>query len=85
MRDVMNSPIFLRLGRRMRGPAGTPVGQLRRINISDVVAYNADSRYASIVAGISDHNVEDVRLSNIRIIYRGGGQKRDGRRAASGT
>src|SRR5207248_7999744 len=40
MRDVVNSPIFLRLGRRMRAPAGTPVGQLRRVNISNVVAYN---------------------------------------------
>src|SRR5688500_17370326 len=30
MRDVSNAPIFLRLGRRMRGPAGTPVGALRR-------------------------------------------------------
>jgi polygalacturonase len=75
MRDVVNSPIFLRLGRRMRGPEGTPVGKLRRINISNVVAYNADSRYASIVAGIPQNDIEDVRLSDIRIIYRGGGQK----------
>src|SRR3989440_4073639 len=75
MRDVVNSPIFLRLGRRMRGPAGTPVGQLRRVNINNVVAYNADARYASIIAGIPDHQIEDVALSNIRIFYRGGGKK----------
>lgn len=75
MRDVSNSPIFLRLGRRMRGPAGAPVGQLRRVNISNIVAYNADPRYASIVAGIPGHAIEDVRLSNIRIFYRGGGRK----------
>ena len=75
MREVTNSPIFLRLGRRMRGPAGTPVGSLRRVNISNVVAYNADARYASIIAGIPDHHVEDVKLSNIRIYYRGGGKK----------
>jgi len=75
MRDVMNSPIFLRLGRRMRGPEGTPIGQLRRINISNIVAYNADPRYASIIAGIPDHVIEDVTLSNIRIFYRGGGTK----------
>jgi len=75
MRDVMNSPIFLRLGRRMRGPQGTPVGQLRRINISNLVAYNADSRYAAIIAGIPGHDVEDVRLSNIRVVYRGGGRQ----------
>ena len=75
MRDVMNPPIFLRLGRRMRGPEGTPVGELRRVNISNLVAYNADSRYPSIIAGVPDHNIEDVTLSNIRIFYRGGGKK----------
>lgn len=75
MRDVVNSPVFLRLGRRMRGPAGTPVGKLRRINISNIIAYNADPRYASIIAGIPDHQIEDVTLSNVRIFYRGGGKK----------
>jgi polygalacturonase len=75
MRDVQNSPIFLRLGRRMRGPAGTPVGRLQRINISNVVVYNADPRYASIIAGLPGHDIEDVKLSNIRIYTQGGGTK----------
>jgi polygalacturonase len=75
MRDVTNSPIFMRLGRRMRGPAGAAVGQLRRVNISNIIAYNADARYASIISGIPDHPIEDVTLSNIRIVYRGGGKK----------
>jgi polygalacturonase len=75
MRDVTNSPIFMRLGRRMRGPAGMAVGELRRVNISNIIAYNADPRYASIIAGIPDHHIEDVKLSNIRIYYRGGGKK----------
>ncbi len=74
MRDVTNSPLFLRLGKRMRGPAGTGIGYLRRVNISNIVAYNADARYASIIAGIPEHHVEDVNLSNIRIYYRGGGK-----------
>jgi polygalacturonase len=73
MRDVVNSPIFLRLGSRMRGPAGTPIGQLRRVQISNVVVYNADPRYASIISGIPGHNIEDVKLSNIRIFNQGGG------------
>jgi polygalacturonase len=73
MRDVKNSPIFLRLGSRMRGPAGVAVGSLRRIQISNIVAYNADPRYASIISGIPGHPIEDVRLSNIRIYYAGGG------------
>jgi polygalacturonase len=73
MRDVVNSPIFLRLGSRMRGPAGTPIGQLRRVQISNVMVYNADPRYASIISGIPGHSIEDVKLSNIRIFYQGGG------------
>jgi polygalacturonase len=75
MRDVQNSPIFLRLGSRMRGPAGVPVGKLRRVQISNVTAYDADPRYASIISGTPGNEIEDVRLSNIRIYYRGGGTK----------
>jgi polygalacturonase len=75
MRDIANSPIFLRLGSRMRAPEGTPVGALRRINISNFVVYNADPRYGSIISGIPGHDIEDVKLSNIRIYYQGGGTK----------
>jgi hypothetical protein len=72
MRDVSNAPIFIRVGNRMRAPEGTRVGGVRRVNISNVVAYNADPRYGSIISGIPGHDVEDVKLSNIRILYRGG-------------
>ena len=73
MRDVVNSPIFLRLGRRMRGPAGAPVGKLRRVQINNLVAHNVEPRFASIISGVPGHRIEDVKLSNIRIIYKGGG------------
>jgi polygalacturonase len=72
MRDVSNAPIFIRLGSRMRAPEGTAIGSIRRVSISDVIVYDADPRYGSIVSGIPGHDVEDVRLNNIRIIYRGG-------------
>jgi hypothetical protein len=37
MRDISNSPIFLRLGARLRGPKETTKdGALRRVIISDV-------------------------------------------------
>ena len=70
MRDIINSPIFLRLGGRMRAPEGTAVGALRRINISNINVYNADSRFATLISGIPGHDIEDVRLSNISIWYR---------------
>lgn len=75
MRDVANCPIFLRLGSRMRGPSGPPVGELRRVKISNLVVYNAEPRYASLISGIPGHDIEDVTLQNIRIYYRGGGTK----------
>jgi polygalacturonase len=73
MRDIGNSPIFLRLGARLRAPAGTPVGAMRRITISSVTVYDADPRFGSIISGITGHPIEDVKLNNIRIVYRGGG------------
>ncbi|MDQ2921053.1 MAG: glycoside hydrolase family 28 protein [Acidobacteriota bacterium] len=76
MRDISNSPFFLRLGNRARGPKEkTSVGALRRVIISNVVVYNADPKYASIISGIPGHPIEDVRLSNIRVYSRGGGTK----------
>ncbi|MBW4891001.1 glycoside hydrolase family 28 protein [Mucilaginibacter sp. HMF5004] len=70
MRDIVNSPLFLRLGARLRGPAGTPNGYLRRVMISNINVYNADSHFASMILGIPGHPVEDVKLNNIRIYYR---------------
>ncbi len=77
MRHPSNSPIFLRLGARLRGPPdSTIVGTLARVSISNVVAYDADPQYASIIAGIPGHDVTDVKLSNIQVFARGGGAKR---------
>jgi polygalacturonase len=59
-------PIFMRLGSRMRGPAGVPIGKLRRVSISDVIVHDAKPHYPSTISGIPGHAVEDVRLNNIR-------------------
>jgi polygalacturonase len=75
MRDIQNAPIFIRLGARMRGPDTIPVGQCRRIIISNLVAWNVDSKYGSIISGLPGHDIEDLQLSNIRIYYKGGGPK----------
>lgn len=72
MRDVSNAPFFLRIGARLRGPAGVPVGRLRRVSISDVNVHNADPRYPSMIFGLPGHDVEDVRISNVRVHMRGG-------------
>ncbi|HEV2232361.1 MAG TPA: glycoside hydrolase family 28 protein [Terriglobia bacterium] len=77
MRDITDMPVFMRLGSRMRGPQGVPVGQLRRVNVSNLVVSNTDARYASVISGIPGHDIEDVRLSNITILHPGGGSKED--------
>ncbi|MES2332174.1 MAG: glycoside hydrolase family 28 protein [Bacteroidota bacterium] len=70
MRDIVNSPFFLRLSSRLRGPQGTETGALRRVIISNVMVYNADSHFSSIISGVPGHDIEDVQLNNIRIFYR---------------
>jgi polygalacturonase len=75
MRDIQGAPFFLRLGARMRAPEGTPVGKLRRINISNVVVYSANPDYASLLFGIPGYDIEDIKLSNLTILIKGGASK----------
>jgi len=77
MRDITDVPFFLRLGRRMRGPERVPVGELRRVSISNVVVSNCASRQAAIMTGIPGHYLEDVKLSNIYVLHQGGGTRDD--------
>jgi parallel beta helix pectate lyase-like protein len=72
MRNICNAAIFLRIGNRARGPAGTPVGAIRDVSISHVVATDVDARYPILIAGLPGHPIEDVRLSDIRVVSRGG-------------
>lgn len=72
MRGAMNSPLFLRLGRRMRGPAGTPVGTLRGVLINNISSHDGVAM-PSIIAGIAGHPVEDIKVSDVYLEQRGGG------------
>ena len=81
MRDVTDTPFFIRLNARMRGPAGTPVGVCKRITISNIIINDVGGRPifpemgAAMIMGIPGHYIEDLTLSNIRIVYRGGASK----------
>ena len=75
MRDITTAPLFLRLGSRMRGPQGVPVGQLRRILLSNIVCSNASAKFGSILSGAPGHCIEDIQLSDIYIQHQGGGTK----------
>lgn len=72
MRGLTTSPLFLRLGARLRGPAGTQPGAIRRVLIDNVTSSNADA-LPSIIAGLAGHPVEDVKISNVFLEQVGGG------------
>lgn len=80
MHDLTGSPIFVRLGARLRGPEGTTVGAIRRVAISNVTYSGADGRYGSIFSGIPGHPLEDVLISNVRGVQDGGGTEQSARR-----
>jgi polygalacturonase len=77
MRDCTNTPLFLRLGSRMRGPAGVPVGTLKRIIISNVVSYNSVSQFggAGLISGIPSNPIEDIKINELYMEHRGGGTR----------
>lgn len=54
------------------------IGRLRRVSISDLIAYNADPRSPSAISGIPGHPIEDLRISNVRHDLAGGLTPGDG-------
>ena len=77
MRDIANAPIFVRRGNRARTPGAPPPGVIRRVSISNVVASGVNGAHGILISGIPGYPIEDLRLSNIRIHYAGGGTKAD--------
>jgi polygalacturonase len=73
MRRIFGSPIFLRLGGRMRGPPNTPVGTLRAVSISNVVAEEVTDGQGIMIVGLAGHPISGVTLDNIHIEFAGAG------------
>jgi len=73
MRDLVSAPLFFRLNARLRGPKeNTQVGTLQRILVNNVTSYNCDARICSILSGVPDHAIQNVKLSNIYLHHKGG-------------
>lgn len=72
MEDICNSPIYIRLGDRMRAPKGFHPSTTKRIRIRNIHVTDADSRYACLIAGVKDHPVSDVRIDSLYVQFRGG-------------
>lgn len=75
MMEVAHYPIYITLGRRNRGPEGTPVGKVRNILISNVIATGIEPMSGIQITGLPGYDVEGVRLENIRLVFNGGGTK----------
>jgi polygalacturonase len=77
MRDCTNTPLFLRLSSRMRGPKGARVGTMKRVIMSDIVCSNSTSRLGGggIIAGFPGHPVEDIKIHDVYLEHRGSGTK----------
>jgi polygalacturonase len=72
MRDIVDAPLFLRLNARNRNPKDVNrPGTLRRILISNLVSYNSASSTCSLLSGIPDNLIEDVKLSEIYFDHHG--------------
>jgi len=72
MTNCTDSPIFIRIGSRMRSPEGTPVGSVRRVSITDFNAYSSNPAYNTIIAGIPGHPIEDLYMHNVNLHSKGG-------------
>jgi polygalacturonase len=77
MREITDVPFFVRLGSRMRGPEGVPVGRLRRALVSNIVVSVSNPKQAGLISGIPGHQVEDIRFSDIQLLVPGGATKEE--------
>lgn len=68
-------PIYVRLGNRARKHTESapepPRGHMRNVSLSDINVYGAGN-YSSSITGIPGSPIENITLSNIRIVNRGG-------------
>ncbi|WP_211218032.1 glycoside hydrolase family 28 protein [Niabella aurantiaca] len=73
--EGVQCPLYIRLGNRARKhieeAPQPPVGRMRNIVISNVVAYNTGN-YSSSITAIPGYYVENVSLSNIQFHNKGG-------------
>jgi polygalacturonase len=74
LREVTTAPLFLRLGDRGRGPDGTTRGAIRRISVRSLTAWDILPDYAATIAGLEGCPIEDVSLTDVRLVYAGDGQ-----------
>jgi polygalacturonase len=71
MRGCVNSPFFIRLGSRMRGPKDAKMGYIRRLLMSNISSSGA-GKLPSIFSGVPGYAIEDVKISDVYLHQIGG-------------
>lgn len=71
--DGVQTPIFIKLGDRKRFDDAP--GQLKNIQINNIIARNV-SLISSSITGYPGNNIENVKISNVDISYKGGGTEK---------
>lgn len=73
MSHVHHYPIYITTGCRNRGPKERlDVSSARDIQINNLIADDCDSLSGILITGMQGTPIENIRLSNIQIRYRGG-------------
>jgi polygalacturonase len=73
MMDVSQYPIYITTGNRNRGGDVTTPSRMKNIFISNVIATGIDPMSGIQITGLPEQPVENVRLENIRLEFKGGG------------
>ena len=82
MMDITHYPIYVTLGRRNRGPkATTKMGTVRNITIENIMVTGADSLSGIQLTGSPGYPMENIKLQNISVQYKGGGTMENGEKA----
>ncbi len=71
MRGTIGSPIFVRLGTRMRGPNVSKVGSIRRLIFSNIVSSGA-TQLPAILSGVPGYALDDIKISDVYLHQVGG-------------
>lgn len=73
MQDICNAVLFLRVGKRNRGPMDllTP-SALRDVRIHHIKAENVDSRYPLLICGLPEQKIQNVTLDHWKVLFNGG-------------
>jgi polygalacturonase len=74
-RNILNAPIFVWLGDRLRGPPGTKVGAIADVTIAGFRCDGYNNAEPAIVSGLPGHPIARFTLTDAYLLQQGGGTR----------